>query len=237
MQLTKQGQQLFNEISPAINVISEAEKKFLFNKNINFGTFATMLSNVLSDCIAEFYKENKDSKITTITEQFDSLVSKLLNHELDILVSNKIDERIYDTSKIKYIKLGFADFVLITNNSSELCNKNIKINDLKNKIIYIPRGETESVLAFTKMISENNLENEIKKIDSVTMCNIIENHDCIGLINKAYIREKIEKNKVTILNTDFRIPSTEFGIYIQKNNTFPELKKFIKIVKNKFDHN
>ena len=69
------------------------------------------------------------------------------------------------------------------------------------------------------------------------MCNIIENHDCIGLINKAYIGEKIEKNKVTILNTDFRIPSTEFGIYIQKNNTFPELKKFIKIIKNKFDHN
>ena len=142
MQLTKRGQQLFDEISPAINVILESEKKFLCNKNINFGTFATMLSNVLSDCIAEFYQENKDSKITTITEQFDSLVAKLLNHELDILLSNKIDEKIYDTSKIKYIHLGFADFVLIANNSSELFNKNVTISDLKNRIIYLIHGLT-----------------------------------------------------------------------------------------------
>lgn len=110
MKLTKKGQQLFDEISPAINMILESEKKFLCDKNINFGTFATMLSKVLSDCIAEFYKENKDSKITTITEQFNSLVSKLLNHELDILVSNKIDEKIYDISDIKYIKLRICRF-------------------------------------------------------------------------------------------------------------------------------
>lgn len=138
---------------------------------------------------------------------------------------------------LNILSFGFADFVLIANNSSELCNKNVTISDLKNKIIYIPRGESESVLAFIKMISENNLENEIKKIDSVTMCNIIENHDCIGLVNKDYIKEEIEKNKVTLLNTDFKIPSTEFGIYIQKNNTFPELKKFINIIKNKFNYN
>ena len=127
--------------------------------------------------------------------------------------------------------------MLITNNSSKLCHKAVTIDDLKNKIIYIPRGESVSSLAFTKLLKENEINNEIKKIDSVTMCNIIKNYDCIGLVNKDYIKEEIEENKVTILNTNFNIPPTEFGIYIPKNNTFPELMNFIKILKEKFNYN
>ena len=235
MHLTQSGQQLYNKVFPAINVILDAEKEFETNRNINFGTYATMLSKVLSDCIAEFYKENEKSKITVTTEFFDSLFTKLQNYELDIVVAKKIEEELYDSSKIKYIKLGDAEFVLMANNKSKLCNKTIKIEDLKNKIIYVPRGVTVSSEAFLDLVNKKELKNEIKKIDSITMSQIIQKYDdCIGFVNKKYIKEEIENQKVSILNMDFEIPSTEFGIYIHRDNIYPDLKDFIKILKNKF---
>lgn len=235
MQLTERGQELYDKVAPAINLIIETEKHFKVCKNINLGTYATMLSRVLGNCVAEFYQENENSKITAITEPFDSLFAKFQNYELDILVSNKISESLYNSSEIKYIQLGYSDFILITNNHSSICQKTINIKDLENKIIYIPRGQSTSTLSFLNLITEAGLNNKIKKIDSVTMSNIIQKYDnCIGLVNKNYIQEELKENKVSILNTNFQIPSTEFGIYVHKNNIFPDLKRFIKILKNNF---
>lgn len=235
MQLTKSGQQLYDKVLPAVNQIIEAEKALTTDRNINFGTYATMLSRVLGDCVAEFYQKNNKSKITAITEPYNSLFEKLQNYELDILVAKKLDEKDYDSSKIKYIKLADANFVLIANNKSKLSQKIITIEDLKDKIIYIPRGETRSSLGFLELAKNSELNTQIKKIDSVTMSNIIQKYDdCIGLANKFYMKDEIENNKVSILNIDFKIPSTEFGIYIHKNNTFPDLMDFVKILKNKF---
>ena len=232
MQLTKSGQQLYDIVSPAINKLINADNIFKSSKNINFGTYPTMLSKVLGNCIAKFYQENQYSKITAITEPFDSLFDKFQNYELDILVSNKINENLYDVSKTKYIKLGYSEFVLISNTKNNLQKKVIDIEDLKDKIIYIPRGKSTSSLSFLKLINEKGLNNNIKQIDSITMSNIIQKYDnCIGLVNKNYIKEEINYNKVSILNINFEIPSTEFGIYVHKNNIFPDLKHFIKILK------
>ena len=234
MQLTENGKKLYDIISNPMQVIQEAENSFLVNRNINFGTYPTMLSKVLSNCIAEFYENNQNSKITAVTEFYDNLVEKLLNGDLDIILVKKINENLYNSSKIKYITLGNTDFVVVANNKSNLRNKVIDINDLKGKIIYIPRGETSSSMEFVKILRSNNFKDEIKKIDSVTMLNIIEKHDCIGLVNKNYIKQEIEDGKVTVLNTEFKIPPTEFGIYVQRNNMSSNLNNFIKILKNEF---
>mgnify|MGYP003522970159 CR=1 FL=1 len=72
MKLTEAGEKLYNQISPAVDTILQAEKQFLTNRNINFGTYATMLSKVLSSCISKYYAQNLNSKIIVVTEPFDS---------------------------------------------------------------------------------------------------------------------------------------------------------------------
>ena len=236
MELTKAGEKLYTEISPVIEKIVEIDKKYTASNEIILGTYATMLSKVLSGSIAEFYFENKNVKIITITDN-----SKVLNfpqncEDFDIAVLKKYNENEYDSNKYKFISLGYIDYVLIANNKSDLCCKQkLKISDLENKIIYIPRGDSKSVSALKKMIDDSNINSEIKRIDSVTMAQIIQEYDdCVGEANCKYLEKEIESGMFTVLDTDFKLPSTEVGIYYRKDNSSAELRDLIKVIKKRF---
>ena len=236
---TEIGKKLFEEISPVIEKIVEIDNKYSGLSEIRLGTYATMLSKVLSNSIAEFYSKNENAKIITITDNSKVLNFPLNGGDLDIAVLRKYNEDEYDSNKYKYISLGNFDFVLIANNKSNLCNKNkIKISDLKNKIIYMPRGENNSTNSFLELIEKNNLKNEIKRIDSVSMSQIIQQYDnCVGIANCKYLAKEIEQKQFCVLDTDFKIPSTEIGIYYRKDNSSIELKNLVKIIKNNFNYN
>ena len=224
MELTEAGEKLYKEISTPIEQIVEVDKKYSQSNEIILGTYATMLSKVLSGAIAEFYSQNKNAKIITITDN-----SKVLNFPTNC----------EDSNKYKFISLGYINYVLIANNNSDLCKKKkIKITDLKDKIIYIPRGDNKSSKTFNKMIEEVGANNEIKRIDSVSMVQIIQEFDnCVGEANCLYLEKEIKEKLVKVLDTDFTIPSTEIGIYYRKDNTSIELKNLIKIIKKKFNYN
>ena len=237
MELTEAGKKLYNEISTSIEKIVDIDKKYCTKNEITLGTYATMLSKVLSGVIAEFYSENKDAKITTITDNSKILKNPLESGEFDILITRKFDENEHKNNKYKYISLGYINFVLIANNKSNLSSKKkIKINDLKDKIVYIPRGESNATKSLKNIIEKNNLNCEIKRIDSITMAQIIQQYDnCVGEANTKYLEKEIEEKLVTVLDTEFKLPSLEFGIYYRKDNSSKELKNLIKIVKKHFN--
>ena len=237
MELTKAGEKLYTEMSPVIEKMVEIDKKYAASKEIILGTYATMLSKVLSSSIAEFYSENKSVKIITITDNSKVLDFPQNCEDFDIAVLKKYNENEYDTNKYKFISLGYMDYVLIANNKSDLCCKQkLKISDFENKIIYIPRGDSKSVSAFKKMIDDSKINSEIKRIDSVTMTQIMQEYDnCVGEANYKYLEKEIESGMFTVLDTEFKLPSTEVGIYYRKDNTSIELRNLIKVIKERFD--
>ena len=239
MELTEAGNKLFNEISPSIDKIVEIDKKYLNICEIRLGTYATMLSKLLSKSIAEFYLKNKNAKIITITDNSKVLNFPLNDENFDIAILRKFKENEYDSKKYKFISLGYFEYVLIANNKSKLCSKNkIKISDLDNQIIYMPRGENNSTDVFLQELQKNNLNNEIKRIDSLSMAQIIQQYDnCVGIANCKYLSQEIQEKLFTELNTEFKIPSTEIGIYYRRDYSSNELKNLIKIIKNNFNYN
>lgn len=116
---------------------------------------------------------------------------------------------------------------------SKFCGRIVELSDLHGEVIYMPRGETESTQEFERLLDENNVNCKIKKIDSVTMLNILEQHDGIGFVNVEYIQKDLEQNKITKLESNFKVVPTEYGIYIHKNNNSPELMNFVRILKNR----
>lgn len=164
MELTEAGEKLYNEISTCVNTLVDVDKKYCMSKQIILGTYATMLSKVLSGAIAEFYSKNKDAKVITITDNSKVLNNPLIDGTFDIAVLRKFDENEYDKKKYKFTSLGDVDFYMVANNKSDLCRKKkIKIEDLKDKIIYIPRGDNHSTKEFLNLISKLNMNNEIKE--------------------------------------------------------------------------
>ena len=237
MTLTASGKDLYNKISPLIEQIVDIDKSFCSKGDIILGTYGTMLSKVLGSSIAEFYLENKDSKITVITDHAKMLNNPLDSGEFDILVTRKFEDLQNKNNKYKYIKLDTIDFVLIANNNSKLSKKsNIKISDLENQIIYLPRGESNATESLKNLIEKNKLNCEIKRIDSVTMSDIIQKYDnCVGEANTKYMRQEITQGLVSVLDTNFKISPIEFGIYYRKDNSSKELKSLIKIIKKNFN--
>ena len=233
MELTDAGTKLYNEISTAVEKIVEIDKKYSLSNEIIFATYGTMLSKVLSGAIAEYYSKNKNSKIITITDNSKVLNNPLSYGDIDFAVLRKYNDDEYDKNRYKYVSLGEIQFYMVANNKSDLCNKKkIRIEDLEGKIIYIPRGDNNSTNAFQKLVQKFDLKSEVKRIDSVSMAQIVQEYDnCVGIANSMYLAKEIEQNMFSVLDIDFKIPPTEMGIYYRKENSSAELKSLTKIIK------
>lgn len=233
MILTQKGEELYKKIELSIKSLLEVGAEFLQVRYINFGTYSTMNSKILSECINKYYQKNKETNINITTNKVKELISLLEKSKLDIILSKQIDKNLYNENQIKYIKLGNLEEVLITNKNSKLKEKSIEVKDLKEEIIYIPRNNSKTINNFVAELKKVGIVN-IKRIDSSTMIKILEKGEGVGLITKEYIDEELKENKLIILKTKFDIQASEFGIYIRKNENFKQLKDFIEILKERF---
>lgn len=236
MELTEKGKAIFEEINNSINILINVEQKFGEVRDINLGAHITMLSRMFSTYIGDYYKEHEKSRVNVINENVDIMLYKLENQELDVVLSKKVDENLYDNKKIKFISLGELHDIFVVNNNSRLINKIISKKDLEKEIIYTPRKSSVTTQNLMKVLGlEINAEVDyIKNMTYTTMLGIVKNGEGIGIVTKEYIEDELKENKIFILKTDFELEKLEFGLYINLNNKFPELNDFVKLIKENF---
>lgn len=234
MELTDKGRELYKEVGEPIIKIYNAERKFRSSRNINLGSHVTMLSRMFGKCIAEYYKLNPTSQIEVTNETFNDMLNMLENQKLDIVLSKKVDESVYNTNKIEFIKLGLLHDIFVINTNSKYKDKVFNKKELAKEKIYTPKRTSITTINLMKELNLTDGMENIKNITYTTMLGILKTEDSIGLITKEYIKDELKENKLAILKTDFEFDPMEFGIYINKENKFKELKDLIKIMKNKF---
>ena len=234
MELTDKGRELYKEVGEPIIKIYNAERKFTSIRNINLGSHVTMLSRMFGKCIAEYYKLNPTSQIEVTNETFNDMLNMLENQKLDIVLSKKVDESVYNTNKIEFIKLGLLHDIFVINTNSKYKDKVFNKKELAKEKIYTPKRTSITTINLMKELNLTDDMENIKNITYTTMLGILKNEDSIGLITKEYIKDELKENKLAILKTDFEFDPMEFGIYINKENKFKELKDLIKIMKNEF---
>ena len=234
MELTDKGRELYKEVGEPIIKIYNAERKFRSSRNINLGSHVTMLSRMFGKCIAEYYKLNPTSQIEVTNETFNDMLNMLENQKLDIVLSKKVDESVYNTNKIEFIKLGLLHDIFVINTNSKYKDKVFNKKELAKEKIYTPKRTSITTINLMKELNLTDGMENIKNITYTTMLGILKTEDSIGLITKEYIKDELKENKLAILKTYFEFDPMEFGIYINKENKFKELKDLIKIMKNEF---
>lgn len=234
MELTDKGRELYKEVGEPIIKIYNAERKFRSSRNINLGSHVTMLSRMFGKCIAEYYKLNPTSQIEVTNETFNDMLNMLENQKLDIVLSKKVDDSVYNTNKIEFIKLGLLHDIFVINTNSKYKDKVFNKEELTKEKIYTPKRTSITTINLMKELNLTDGMENIKNITYTTMLGILKTEDSIGLITKEYIKDELKENKLAILKTDFEFEPMEFGIYINKENKFKELKDLIKIMKNEF---
>ena len=234
MELTEKGKELYDEIVNPINTILNAERKFTSSRNINLGSHVTMLSRMFGKCIAEYYNINPNSQIEVTNETFNDMLEMLERQKLDIVLSKKVDEKIYNTNKIQFIKLGLLHDVFVINANSRYKDKTFTKKELAKEKIYTPKRTSITTINLMKELELTDGMDNIKNITYTTMLGILKNEDSIGIITKEYIQDELKENKLALLETDFELEPMEFGIYINIDNKFKELKDLIKVMKKEF---
>ena len=234
MELTDKGRELYKEVSESILKIYKAEERVRSNRNIHLGSHVTMLSRMFGKCIADYYELNPNSQIEVTNETFNDMLNMLENQKLDIVLSKKVDESVYNTNKIEFIKLGLLHDIFVINTNSKYKDKVFNKKELAKEKIYTPKRTSITTINLMKELNLTDDMENIKNITYTTMLGILKNEDSIGLITKEYIKDELKENKLAILKTDFEFDPMEFGIYINKENKFKELKDLIKIMKNEF---
>ena len=234
MELTDKGRELYKEVSESILKIYKAEERVRSNRNIHLGSHVTMLSRMFGKCIADYYELNPNSQIEVTNETFNDMLNMLENQKLDIVLSKKVDESVYNTNKIEFIKLGLLHDIFVINTNSRYKDIVFSKEKLAQEKIYAPKKTSLTSINLMKELKLTADTENIKNITYTTMLGILKTEDSIGLITKEYIKDELKENKLAILKTDFEFEPMEFGIYINKENKFKELKDLIKIMKNEF---
>ena len=233
MELTDKGKFLYDEIKDSISILTNIDKKINEVRNINLGSHVTMLSKMFGKCMAEYYRENPRSQVDVTNETFNDMLYMLENQKLDIVLSKKVDEKLYNNQKISFISLGYLHDIFVVNTNSRFIGKTLSKEDLKNEVIYTPKKTSLTAINFMKALGIEAREN-IKNVTYTTMLGILKNEDSIGIITKEYIEEELKDNKISELSTELKLKPIEFGIYLNNDNKFKELNSLVKIIKKEF---
>ncbi|MFG6318516.1 MAG: LysR family transcriptional regulator [Clostridia bacterium] len=231
LRLTKVGKKIYNEIKEPLVVLEKIESKYGNQKNINLGTHVTVFNKILGKNLAQYCKKYSNVKVNIDRSDLPDLLLKLENQKIDIIVSKK-DEN-YTNDNIEFIKLTDLHDILIVNSEYNKFKKIVTLDDLKDKIIYMPRKSSITTINFFESIKDltNNSIN-YNNINYRTMLEMLKYDNNIGLVTKEAVLDEIERKEFDELNTEFKIKPVEYGIYVNNKNRFKELNNLIKELEN-----
>lgn len=230
LMLTEIGLNLYNDIKDSVQLLDRMYNKYGKARCINLDAHAIFLKKIFNKSLINYYNIFPQIKINIQDENILESMSKLSSGEIDIILSKKHSLKLDD--KIDYIKLGELHDIFVVNKNSNYKNTFIDENTLYELPFYTPSKNSGTTKHF---FEETTLQ--IQKFKNITytehglLIDLLTNTDVIALITKEFIQEELNTGEFIQLKTNITISPIEYGIYINKNNTFKELNDFIKIIK------
>lgn len=162
IELTEDGQILFDGYEKAYNLLFITEKTYLQSKDLNSGKIsigisADIESTVLIDKIVSFKGKYSDVAFKTINLPSKDLVEKLSHYTLDFVIDEKSDNY-KKSSGVKSIDLYEEKYSLVYNKDNFSIND---ITDLKDVPMILPVSTKKERKIFDNFLDKNNLTKKL----------------------------------------------------------------------------
>lgn len=235
--LTEEGKEFYNYIKQAIEYINNAENKFTDLINLEIGSIriginTTLTKEFLLPYLEKFNKLYPKIEIKIITSLTTSLITKLKQGLIDIVILN-INNKSYgnDIDIIKCKKIN--DCFVVNKKFKELLNKEISIKELNNYPLILQLKGSNTREFIDNIAKENDMIFK-PHIELASYSLVIEFAKIglgIGYATKEYIEEALNKKELYELKLKEKIPVRYIGIALSKNN-LPNFstKKLIEII-------
>lgn len=235
--LTEEGKEFYNYIKQAIEYINNAENKFtdLINLEagcIKIGISTTLTKEFLLPFLEEFHSLHPKINIQIITDLTSSLMTKLKNGLIDIIILNLTDKSYgNDIDIIKCRKIN--DCFVANNKYKDLIGKEMSLKDLNNYPLILQAKGSNTREFLDNIARENGIT--LKPNIELASYSLVVDFSKIGLgigyATKEYIKEELKNEELFELKIKDKIPSRYIGIALSKNHV-PNFstKKLIEII-------
>lgn len=230
--LTNEGKKIYEKLKNPIEELNKIDAQIGKEKIINIGTHNHMGGLIFGQAINQYTLKYPNVNLNLVCEEMDELLRKLKNKEIDIVFAKK-----YDNDKVpkglKFIKLGNMHETFIVNKQSEIAGQTLTFDNLKGKMIYIPREYEQTTKRIKELTQSSDIDLKLSNYRSIVR--LVNDGMVIGVVTAEYLYdwEWKEFNLVKVKN-DIGIGECEFGIYLNSNK-FRELDLLIDIIKKNFN--
>lgn len=238
--LTEEGKEFYKYIKQAIEYINSAENKFselvnLTTGCIRIGVSITLTKEYLLPYLKTFHEMYPNINIQIDTALPGSIMSKLRNGLLDMMIINLNDKSFGNDIEIIKCK-EIHDCFIVNKNYKDLIKKNISIKELNNyPLILLPQvSNTRQYLDNFFLKNEIILKPNIELASYILVVEFTKLGLGIGHAVKEFIKDDIDKDEIFELPLKEKIPPRYLGIALSKTQE-PSFstKKLIELMQNK----
>lgn len=238
IELTKEGQLLYNEIKPCIESVINIENTFKYKldnyeANLKIVAGHTTIKKVFLPAMAKFNKKYPKIKFEMNTYPFSKAIQKLRSNEVDLIVfsEDELTEN-YNDIIIKDI-CEIQDILVVSNEIKRKYPDKISVLDL-NRFPTISKNQNSSCRNIIEQIFK---ENGQKFIPTYELSNywLVDEYIRlglgIGLLIKEYIKEELQNGTLIEIKTEEQLPKRRKKYAIKKNSAYHEIvREFMKEV-------
>lgn len=230
--LTNEGKKIYEKLKNPIEELNKIDAQIGKEKIINIGTHNHMGGLIFGQAINQYTLKYPNVNLNLVCEEMDELLRKLKNKEIDIVFAKKYDNE--EAPKgLKFIKLGNMHETFIVNKQSEIAGQTLTFDNLKEKMIYIPREYEQTTKRIKELTQSSDIDLKLSNYRSIVR--LVNEGMVIGVVTAEYLYgwEWKEFNLVEVKN-NIGLGECEFGIYLNSNK-FRELDLLINIIKKNFN--
>lgn len=229
--LTKEGKKLYEKIKNPIEELNKIDEQIGKEKTINIGTHNHMGGLIFGKAINQYTLKYPDVNLNLICEETDESLKKLKNKEIDIVFAKKYNEEVPDG--LKFIKLGYMHETFIVNKKSEMVNEILTLDNLKGKLIYIPREYEQTTKRIKELTQNSDLDLKLSNYRSIVR--LVNEGMVIGVVTAEYLYDwEWENFNLAEVENNIGLGKVEFGIYLNSNR-FKELNLLVEMIKEDFE--
>jgi DNA-binding transcriptional LysR family regulator len=221
--LTENGKEIYNYIKQGMNCFNNAELQFSNLKKLETGIIRVGVSTTLArlfliDYLDKFHKEYPNVAIQVFTDPSRIMRNMLKDGTIDLLVAKEeiSEDEDLEVQRIGKLHQGFV----ASNYFSELKGKKIKLQDLENYPILLPKSPSTTRESFDDFCKRNNIEITTKL--EIASASLLEDFARIGLgvglVTMEFATKDIEEGKLFEVKIEPELPSKYFSLITLKDS-------------------
>ena len=236
VELTKEGKYIYNKVS---KILSELDNVYMYCPNtkklesgtLRLGTTTSNITMLISRQLNSFLKKYPKLDISVKRGEENELTSLLINDEMDLAVMDSEFVR----PELEIVKEYSVNYAVVGNKEmmeKYQDNPMTKEEFASSNLALITSGKTSRQNIDNFFAAYGIKLNAKYELESYSLIyEIIRQGIAVGVVNPQYFKNEIEKQKICVINTDFKIDSRTICLVGHKNAKNNHIKdEFIKFL-------